>query len=75
MLSNESVLTLRPADYVQLRSITVALCQATRQTDPLTTRGIDPPSWKEVEVQEMDEQAPRSEWIEGRQAMQTPEDV
>jgi transposase len=26
-------------------------------------------------VQEMDEQAPRSEWIEGRQAMQTPEDV
>lgn len=26
-------------------------------------------------MQEMDEQAPRSEWIEGRQAMQTPEDV
>lgn len=24
-------------------------------------------------MQEMDEQAPRSEWIEGRQAMQTPE--
>ncbi|WP_133699762.1 hypothetical protein [Roseateles toxinivorans] len=23
----------------------------------------------------MDEQAPRSEWIEGRQAMQTPEEV
>lgn len=26
-------------------------------------------------MQDMDEQAPRSEWIEGRQAMQTPEDV
>ena len=26
-------------------------------------------------MQEVVEQAPRSEWIEGRQAMQTPEDV
>lgn len=26
-------------------------------------------------MQEMVEQTPRSEWIEGRQAMQTPEDV
>ena len=42
-------------------------CQATRQTDPL--RG------KEVEVHQVVEPAPRSEWIEGRQAMQTPEDV